>query len=135
MHTQTKERNTKTKAAVSQVLQSFAAPVALNDLHEFIKMSLPKTAFSTIFRIIQKLDQEGKVIKIEWGERGSRYEWAELPHHHHLVCQRCGMVADIDDGLLNYDDTKVRETTKYLVSHHSIELQGVCPPCQAKGTS
>ncbi len=129
------ERSTKTKEAVSQILQTYAAPIALNDLYQFIKMSLPKTAFSTVFRIVQKLETEGKVIRIDWRERGSRYEWAGLPHHHHLVCQLCGQIADLDDELLNFDGQKVTEGTGYIINRHSIELEGICPECQKKKES
>ncbi len=126
------KRHTPTKEAVTQVLQSFAAPIALNELYEFIKMSLPKTAFSTIFRIVRQLEAEGKVIQIDWRERGSRYEWADLPHHHHIVCRQCGIVTDIDDRTLNFDDTQVAKTTGYQIEHHSIELMGRCQSCQEK---
>jgi Fur family transcriptional regulator, ferric uptake regulator len=125
-----KQRNTRTKEAVVQVLQSFAAPIALSELYEFIKMSLPKTAFSTIFRIVERLETEGKVIRIDWRERGSRYEWAELPHHHHIVCSECGSVVDISDDLLRFETSRVTQQTGFTVSHHSIELQGLCPKCQ-----
>jgi Fe2+ or Zn2+ uptake regulation protein len=124
------ERNTQTKQAVLHVFQSFSAPITLNDLHQFIKMSLPQTAFSTVFRIVQRLEQDGKVIRIDWGERGSRYEWAGLPHHHHLVCEKCGSVVDIDDAILKFDETKVSKHTGYQLTRHSIELEGICPKCQ-----
>lgn len=123
-------RNTRTKEAVVQILQAYASPIALNDLYNFIKMSLPKTAFSTIFRIIQKLEEEGKVIRIDWRERGSRFEWADLPHHHHIVCQTCGNVTDLDDSVLNFEEGKVAAATGYRITRHSIELEGICPKCQ-----
>lgn len=126
------ERKTRTKEAVSQILQAYASPVGLNDLYKFIKHSLPKTAFSTVFRIMQKLETEGKVIRIDWRERGSRYEWADLPHHHHLVCQICGKVIDLDDTLLNFDEKRIIKGTGYRLRRHSIELEGICPDCQKK---
>ncbi len=132
MSTSVKQRNTQTKAAVSQILQTFAAPIALNELYQFIKISLPQTAFSTIFRIVQRLEQEGKVIRIDWRERGSRYEWAELPHHHHLVCKSCGSITDLDDTILGFKTTKVSEGTGFMITDHSIELQGICQSCQKK---
>lgn len=132
MQTEKKQRNTQTKAAVTQVLQAYAAPIALNELYEFIKVSLPKTAFSTIFRIVRQLEEEGKVIQVDWRERGSRYEWADLPHHHHIVCDVCSSVTDLDDQILNYNEQQVAEKTGYQVSHHSIELRGICQDCQRK---
>lgn len=134
METSIKQRNTRTKEAVTQIFQSFAAPISLNDLYQFIKVSLPKTAFSTIFRIVQRLEDEGKVVRIDWGERGSRYEWAELPHHHHLVCLSCGDVKDINDDQLQYNEDQVAKITGYQIKRHSIELVGLCPSCQKKLT-
>lgn len=132
MQTDKKQRKTQTKEAVTQVLQSYAAPIALNELYEFIKVSLPKTAFSTIFRIVRQLEAEGKVVPVDWRERGSRYEWADLPHHHHIVCEDCGDVTDIDDQTLNFKAQKISDQTGYQVNHHSIELRGVCGDCQKK---
>jgi Fur family ferric uptake transcriptional regulator len=127
-----KQRNTRTKEAVVQIFQSFAAPIALNELYTFIKVSLPKTAFSTIFRITRQLEEEGKIIQVDWRERGSRYEWADLPHHHHIVCESCDAVTDIDDSTLRFDIDKVAEDTGYVINSHSIELRGLCAKCRNK---
>jgi Fe2+ or Zn2+ uptake regulation protein len=67
----------------------------------------------------------------DWRERGSRYEWAELPHHHHIVCGICGRSIDIDDDDLGFDEDRIRERTGFLINHHSIELEGICPTCRA----
>lgn len=123
-------RQTKAREAVEQILSSYTAPIALSELHLFIKRSLPKTAFSTIFRIVQRLEAEQKIIRIDWRERGSRYEWADLPHHHHLTCQLCGKIVDIDDELLAYAETKISQKTGFKIKHHSIELEGICQDCQ-----
>lgn len=127
-----KTRQTKTKSAVIQIFQSFAAPIALNELYQFIKIPLPKTAFSTIFRIVRQLEQEEKIIPVDWRERGSRYEWADLPHHHHIVCVGCAAVTDIDDKMLNFKETQVSQQTGYKITNHSIELRGLCPKCQVE---
>lgn len=127
-----KQRHTRTKEAVVQVMQTYASPIALHELYQFIKVSLPKTAFSTIFRIVKQLEDEGKVVPIDWRERGSRYEWADLPHHHHIVCDSCGNVNDIKDDVLGFNDQQVTRTTGYQINYHSIELRGICTSCQAK---
>ena len=127
-----RNRSTKTKEAVEQILQAFSAPISLNDLYQFIKVSLPKTAFSTIFRITNQLESEGKINRIDWRERGSRFEWAAMPHHHHIVCQICHVITDLSDESLNFDDTKIEKVTGYKIKNHSIELEGICPQCLKK---
>jgi Fur family ferric uptake transcriptional regulator len=63
-------------------------------------------------------------------ERGSRFEWAERPHHHHLVCDDCGRTVDIEDRDFGFSGARLRARTGFLVEHHSIELEGTCPDCQ-----
>ncbi|MBP6942684.1 MAG: transcriptional repressor [Candidatus Buchananbacteria bacterium] len=125
-------RKTKARAKVEQILQRTAAPLTLEVLHQRLKRSLPKTAFSTVFRIMQRLEAEQLVTKSTWKDRGAVYEWAKRPHHHHVVCERCDAVADIDDRLIGYNEHKLTLSTGFTITHHTVELIGVCQPCQNK---
>jgi len=115
---------------VVDLLQTYARPLSLQDLHGRVQERLPRTAFSTIYRVVARLEAEGKVERVDWRERGSRYEWAELPHHHHIVCGICGRSVDIDDSDVGFSEERIRAATGFLVNHHSIELEGICPDCQ-----
>lgn len=132
MSTERQSRNTKTKKLITYIFQTTPEPISLQSLFRYVKISFPHTAYSTIFRTILHLEQAGKVKRVDWRERGSRYEWAERPHHHHIVCQLCGKVVDLDDAILDYDDKKIQAKTGFLTKHHSIELEGICPQCQQK---
>jgi Fe2+/Zn2+ uptake regulation proteins len=123
-------RTTKTKQLITQILESSHGPISLQELYGYVKISLPQTAYSTVFRTILRLEQDKYIKRVDWRERGSRYEWALRPHHHHIVCQLCGAVVDLNDEILNYDDKKIQAKTGFLTKHHSIELEGICPDCQ-----
>jgi Fe2+ or Zn2+ uptake regulation protein len=125
-------RKTQVKEKVAHILQAYATPLSLGEIYEYTLVSLPKTAYSTIFRVVSAMEREGTVRRIDWRERGSRYEWSDLPHHHHIVCQVCGLLQDIDDATLNFNEEKITEITGYLVKHHSIELEGICADCLIK---
>lgn len=122
-------RTTPTKQAVIAYLQSQHQPVSLNDIHRSVETAHPKTAFSTVFRIVQQLEQQGTVNRVDWRVRGSHYEWGERPHHHHIVCDGCGRVTDLDDHILNFDPHRIAAGTGYRVTHHTIELAGTCQDC------
>lgn len=134
MSTPKRQRKTPTQAAVIQILETFGAPIALGELYQFIKYSLPKTAFSTVFRVVRRLEQEGKVVAINWPERGSRYEWAGLPHHHHFVCEGCGTILDLTDTLIGYDNQYLSRQTGWQIDSHAIELRGRCQDCQRQAS-
>ena len=123
-------RTTPAKKAVITLLKCSKTPLTLQEIFNALKQLLPKTAYSTVYRILQTLEKEALIVSIDWRERGSRYEWAGLPHHHHIVCEECNCITDIDDKILNYSDSQVTKETGFIVKHHSIELVGVCTPCQ-----
>jgi Fe2+ or Zn2+ uptake regulation protein len=123
-------RKTKASQLVADLLRTWAKPLSIQELHDRVRERAPSTAYSTVYRIVARLEAEGRVRRVDWRERGSRYEWAELPHHHHIVCSLCGRSVDIDDADLGFSEAKVRRATGFLIDHHSIELEGICPECQ-----
>lgn len=123
-------RKTQASQLVADVLRTYAKPLSIQEVHDRVRDRLPATAYSTVWRILGRLEAEGRVRRVDWRERGSRYEWAELPHHHHIVCSLCGRSVDIDDADLGFSEDRVRAATGFLIDHHSIELEGICPSCQ-----
>jgi Fe2+ or Zn2+ uptake regulation protein len=123
-------RQTKAKEEVENIFSSTKTPLSLKDLHVQIQTKLPNVAFSTLYRIVQGFEKDAKILKVDWKERGSCYEWAKMAHHHHVVCEKCNNVTDLDDQTLNYNEKVIVKKTGFLVKHHSIEILGVCPTCQ-----
>jgi Fe2+ or Zn2+ uptake regulation protein len=123
-------RKTRASQLVSDLLRTWAKPLSIQEIHDRVRDHLPATAYSTVYRIVARLEADGRVRRVDWRERGSRYEWAELPHHHHIVCSLCGRSVDLDDADLGFSEAKVRRATGFLIDHHSIELEGICPECR-----
>lgn len=123
-------KNTKTREAFSQIIKAYPYPLSLEELHGFISKQLPGVAFSTIYRLAKQLEAEGLIQRIDWRERGSRYEWTGRTHHHHIVCTVCGATADFDDSVVQLDREAVARQTGFVFSQHHVELEGICPACQ-----
>jgi Fur family transcriptional regulator, ferric uptake regulator len=124
-------RNTRVTQAVTELLRRDARPFTIQELHARVCEHHPRTAYSTVYRVLARLEQEEKVNRVDWRERGSRFEWADLPHHHHIVCGVCGDSTDVSDVDLGFSAGRIRDATGFIVGHHSIELEGTCPDCQA----
>ncbi|HEY4511710.1 MAG TPA: transcriptional repressor [Candidatus Paceibacterota bacterium] len=123
-------RQTKVKKKIEEIFKSWATPASLKEIFEKVRKSLPKTAYSTVFRVVENLEKEKLLNRINWRERGTLYEWSERAHHHHLVCEQCDSVEDISDTLLCFNQKKVANSTGFVITNHSIELTGVCKPCR-----
>jgi Fur family ferric uptake transcriptional regulator len=124
-------RSTRVRRAVTEMFEGAGTPLSLRELHERVREQLPATAYSTIFRLVERLEQEGRINRVDWRERGSRFEWAERPHHHHIVCSDCGETVDLEDRDLGFSERRIQSRTGFRVKHHTIELEGTCADCQS----
>ena len=125
-------RSTRASRLIASILETDPQPLSLRELHERVRAELPATAYSTVYRVVDRLEQQGKVNRVDWRERGSRFEWAARPHHHHIVCADCGRSVDVDDRDLGFDERRIEQRTGFRVRHHAIELEGTCADCQER---
>jgi Fur family ferric uptake transcriptional regulator len=76
----------------------------------------------------------GLARRVEFGQGYYRYERAEPedgPHHHHLVCQRCGKIEDFLGCDVAALASRLEAESGFKVERHQLELYGTCPGCQA----
>jgi Fur family ferric uptake transcriptional regulator len=59
------------------------------------------------------------------------YELAEpfSPHHHHLVCERCGSLMEIHSKKLESMITDLTNEYGFTPSGHHFEITGLCNKC------
>lgn len=123
-------RSTKVRRALEEIFRCNPTPLSIANLFQQIILRHPDTAYSTVYRMVGRLEKEGTIVSIDWRERGQHYEWAGLPHHHHIICQKCSEVLDLDCQLFQFCEEDITQATGYRIHRHSIELEGICPNCQ-----
>ena len=57
------------------------------------------------------------------------------PHHHHLLCTSCHQLIALDNAELEQIIQTLAASHGYELSLHHIELEGLCPRCQATAVS
>jgi Fe2+ or Zn2+ uptake regulation protein len=50
--------------------------------------------------------------------------------HHHLVCERCGALVDLDDGAVTRIGLPDTGGTGFQITNYSISFTGLCATCQ-----
>jgi len=86
---------------------------------------------ASIYRILEELECLGLVQRVETGQAMVRYERACIAeeHHHHLVCDRCGIVRPFSDRGLERAIERLSERVPLAVSEHEIVIHGACRDC------
>jgi Fur family ferric uptake transcriptional regulator len=87
---------------------------------------------ASVYRILEQLERLGLVQRVETGQAMIRYERvAEREHHHHLVCDECGLVMPFSDAGLERAIDRLSKDVPLAVSEHEIVLHGACRDCAA----
>jgi Fur family transcriptional regulator, ferric uptake regulator len=88
---------------------------------------------ASVYRILDELERLRLVQRVETGQAMVRYErvCAHDEHHHHLVCDECGVVMPFSDPGLERAIATLSERVPLAVSEHEIVLHGSCRDCAA----
>ena len=87
---------------------------------------------ASVYRILDELERLRLVQRVETGQAMVRYERvceSEQPHHH-LVCDRCGLVMPFTDSGLELAIARLSKKVPLVVAEHEIVLHGACRDCR-----
>jgi len=84
--------------------------------------------FSSAFRALTRLADEGVVRRVQLGDGKARFE-AAGEHHEHVRCEACGAVGAVPGCVVRNAAPRVQEATGFRVTGHQILFSGLCPKC------
>jgi Fur family ferric uptake transcriptional regulator len=119
---------------VLNVLQeSISHHLTAEEIYNKVKVMNPDIGLATVYRTIQLLSQLKYIDKLNLNDGYIRYEISkqnELHRHHHLICEKCGQVIEVQDDLLDSIETKVNQKYDFIVTDHVVKFYGICKACQ-----
>jgi Fur family peroxide stress response transcriptional regulator len=93
-----------------------------------VRRRVPTVSIDTVYRTLWMLDDLGLITTL--GPRRDRVRFdANLEHHHHFVCIRCGLARDFES--VGLDTPRIPEAVKALgrVIDTHVEMRGMCIRC------
>ena len=119
------------------ILQTFMEHVdrhlSAEEVYTLVKYPNPEIGLATVYRTLDILAEIGVLLKNDFGDGRSRYEFSrkdEQHHHHHLICLRCGNVSEFDDDLLESLEAVITKRTQFKVMDHDLKFFGYCHTCE-----
>ncbi len=128
---------TRPRIILLEILLKNKGPLKVEDV---IRLSEGKLAVSSLYRIINMLKNLKLISEFQTPDKTKVIELYNIQddHHHHIFCQSCGSVQDVElNSALEKDlekEIKMIECSYNIsVFSHSLELFSICNPCKSKG--
>ncbi|EGW38067.1 transcriptional repressor [Desulfosporosinus sp. OT] len=119
------------------ILQTFLEHVdrhlSAEEVYMLVKHQNPEIGLATVYRSLDILAEIGVLLKNDFGDGRSRYEFSrkdEHHHHHHLICLRCGDVSEFDDDWLESLETVITKRNHFKIVDHDLKFYGYCHKCE-----
>ncbi len=104
--------------------------ISAEEIYAQIVAKYPQVNISTVYRTLELLEQLGLVTETDLGGGRVRYHPADKGQHHHLVCQECGAVIDLDDSLLSSLKNTLLREYKFSADLKHLAIFGRCSRCK-----
>ncbi len=97
---------------------------------EDVAALVPGINSSTVYRTLDRLAEDGLVLRTDLGAGRAYYEPAREHAHHHVVCERCGSVAHLHEEALGDLAARIEAESGYALGTREISFFGLCSGCR-----
>lgn len=110
-----------------ETLKSAKKPLSVETLVEKLEMYMDQ---ATVYRAVEALVTAGIVRRIDLGHTHAHYELVTDEHHHHVICESCGKIEDVELSEPRLERAALVAAPGFAqVRSHSLEFFGTCRSC------
>jgi Fur family peroxide stress response transcriptional regulator len=133
-------KHSKKRDAVLKAIRATHSHPGAQWIYDTLKPSIPSLSLGTVYRNINVFLEEGAVVSVGTVGGEERFDGRVSPHPH-LICCRCGKVADLpcfsggDDGPQAAEGERCREPEAlpggFVIDYRKTVYYGLCGECAA----
>ena len=120
---------TRQKELVLDVIKNFKNDFTIKEIYEKLNQNVGLT---TIYRIVSKLVEEGKIKKSIDYNNVVHYQYldeCQCDNHFYLKCDKCGSITHVDCDCINDFTNHVLKNHSFKVDDVNIIIKGICRKC------
>lgn len=122
-------RLTPQRMLVLSAIENSNDHISAEEIYAQVVAKYSHVNISTIYRTLELLNRLGLVTETDLGGGRVRYHPAGKGHHHHLVCQECGKVIDLDETVLYPLKKVLLREYKFSADLRHLGIFGRCAEC------
>ena len=123
-------RLTPQRMMILSAIEGSESHISAEEIYAQVVAKYPHVNISTVYRTLELLKRLGLVTETDLGEGRVRYHPADKGHHHHLVCQECGAIIDLDESTLFPLKDALLRNYKFVADLRHLAIFGRCTNCQ-----
>jgi len=118
---------TAQRQCIVRVLYGNVAHPSAEAVFDRARTEVPTIALKTVYQTLYELVEMGEVLALDVGTGAVRFD-PNVEAHHHLVCQSCGKVRDLD---LEFSGLSIPpgQVQGYQVTSAEVIFRGLCEEC------
>lgn len=119
------DRNTLQKEIILHTLCGMHTHPTAVMVYDHVHQTHPTISRSTVYRILARMADEGKILRLDLAGGDCRYD-GEVAPHSHIRCRVCGAVADLPDVRVAAPE----DDQGFLIESCAVMYKGLCPNCR-----
>ncbi len=127
-------RLTLQRTLIYEAVRSMRGHVSADEVFQRVRRTHPSITRATVYRTLAVLRDEGLINGTDLGQGAVQFE-ARGDEHHHLVCQRCGVIEQIGDGPFHRLREALEKQHGFAARIEHFAVFGICRACSAREAS
>ncbi len=123
-------RLTPQRMMILEVVERADSHISAEEIYTQILARYPHLNISTVYRTLELLKELGLVTETDLGDGRVRYHSMKKGRHHHLVCQKCGAIIDLDESVLSPLKVALLREYKFSADLRHLAIFGRCANCR-----
>lgn len=126
-------RATRQRTLVSAALGEDARFRGAQEIYNDLRSVGENIGLTTVYRTLQSLAEAGDLDVLRTDDGQTLYRRCDrAEHHHHLVCQSCGLTIELSADEVEKWAAKVAKRHGFADVTHTVEVFGVCANCKRR---
>ncbi len=122
-------RLTPQRLMILSAIEKSDSHISTDEIFSQVRARYPHVNISTVYRNLELLKNLNLVTETDMGEGRVRYHSSDKGHHHHLICQECGSVIELDKTVLSPLRKRLRRDYQFEADLKHLAILGRCQRC------
>jgi Fur family ferric uptake transcriptional regulator len=106
--------------------------LSAEEIYKILSDAGNDVGLATVYRVLTQFESAGLVTRHHFEGGTSVFELNQGEHHDHILCVKCGRVAEFVDEVIEQRQKAIAEQAGFSMTDHCLYIYGICPDCQKK---